>query len=154
METMDKLSMRGATPADYAAVVRMSEGFFGGFDYIESIYMDIIHNSDVEVWVAELDGQIVSAHEYSMYIIMCNTTDCIQITDCLPDWIECHLVQRQQRIRYRVRQSCTHRLQTPWRHETTKRIQATSHQNSQPSKRVSSTVGTRLQSQDTYQQRA
>ena len=79
MTSSDGLNVRLATANDYKAVLDINRNVYDGFDYLASMYFYFLHHPDVLLFVAELDGKIVSTrvnlycHSVSMFppVIMC-----------------------------------------------------------------------------------
>ena len=60
MTSLDGLNVRLATASDYKAVLDINRNIYEGFDYLPSLYFYFLHHPDVLLFVAELNGKIVS----------------------------------------------------------------------------------------------
>ena len=60
MTSLDGLNVRLATASDYKAVLDINRNVYDGFDYLPSLYFYFLHHPEVLLFVAELNGKIVS----------------------------------------------------------------------------------------------
>ena len=60
MTLSEKLVVRPATGSDYEAVLDINRNVYSGFDYVSSMYFYFQHHPDVMMFIAELDGRVVS----------------------------------------------------------------------------------------------
>ena len=75
---MDRVVVRRATPDDYDAIVRLSEGLYEGYDYVPDIYFKCLEDPNRYMQVAEWNGKVVSMRTNTrrhIYIHACNETN-------------------------------------------------------------------------------
>ena len=60
--SMDRVVVRRATPDDYDAIIRISEGIYDGYDYVPDIYFKCLEDPNRCMQVAEWNGKVVSIH--------------------------------------------------------------------------------------------
>ena len=64
MTSSDGFNVRFATASDYKAVLDINRNVYEGFDYLPSLYFYFLHHPDVFLFVAELNGKIVSIRSH------------------------------------------------------------------------------------------
>ena len=55
--------VRAAGPSDYDAVMAVSDNIYDGMDYLPVLYHTFIHDPNSHMFVAEVNGKVVSTSE-------------------------------------------------------------------------------------------
>ncbi|XP_078660963.1 putative N-acetyltransferase 16 [Branchiostoma floridae x Branchiostoma belcheri] len=80
----EKLTFRLATHSDYAAVMNISEGVYGGRDYLPAFYRSFMADPDVIVFLALVGSQVVGLR--ASKITENGTAFIVKAARVAPDW--------------------------------------------------------------------
>ena len=75
MTSSDGFNVRIATANDYKAVLDINRNVYDGFDYLASMYFYFLHHPDVLLFVAELNGKIVSTRANLHFQVYVSTSN-------------------------------------------------------------------------------